>query len=473
MSDPQQPSGPARPGGRERAADAGRATARGLRTGARSTARAAAAVGHQARRAAGAQGAEASGLNRLIYLHAANAAGDAAVAIALAGSLFFQVPSGEARGQVTLFLGLTMLPFAIVAPLIGPTLDRFSHGRRWAIGATMAVRAFLAWVLAGAVGEESPELFGAALGVLVASKAYGVTRAAAVPRLRPPALTLVRANGRVSLAGMVGAGVSAPLAFLASLAGSDWALRYAFVLFVVAVVLAIRLPERVDSSAGEQPMVLLASPEDRSVEGQADGKAPAGGRRGRRGLSFGVPRSVAFALLANAGPRFTTGFLIMFMAFLLRENPPTSALSDELLVALVVGAAGLGNGLGVAAASLLRRLDPRVTVIGAVVADLAALLLATLFYGVLPLVLLGLVAGLAQSLAKFCLDATIQADVPPTVAASAFARSDTTLQLAWVVGGFVGVALPLDPARLGLGVAAAVMVSFTAFVLSRARAARG
>ena len=36
---------------------------------------------------------------------------------------------------------------------------------------------------------------------------------------------------------------------------------------------------------------------------------------------------------------------------------------------------------------------------------------------------------------------------------SAFARSDTTLQLAWVIGGFVGIAMPLDPAQLGLGVA--------------------
>ena len=97
------------------------------------------------------QGAGESGLSRLIELHAFNTAGDAAVAISLAGTLFFQVPTGEARGQVALFLGLTMLPFAIVAPLIGPFLDRFTHGRRWAIGATMAIRAFLCWVLAGAV----------------------------------------------------------------------------------------------------------------------------------------------------------------------------------------------------------------------------------------------------------------------------------------------------------------------------------
>ncbi len=144
------------------------------------------------------------GLSRLIELHAFNSAGDAAVAISLAGTLFFQVPTDQARGQVALFLGLTMLPFAIVAPLIGPILDRYGHGRRWAIGATMALRAFLCWVLADGVASGSLVVFPAALGVLVASKAYGVTRAAAVPRLLPEQLTLVKANSRISLAGTAG-----------------------------------------------------------------------------------------------------------------------------------------------------------------------------------------------------------------------------------------------------------------------------
>ena len=105
------------------------------------------------------------------------------MAISLAGTLFFAQP-GEARGQVALFLGLTMLPFAIVAPLLGPFLDRFSHGRRWAIGGTMALRAFLCWLMADAVASQSIAMFPTALGVLVCSKAYGVARAATVPRLR-------------------------------------------------------------------------------------------------------------------------------------------------------------------------------------------------------------------------------------------------------------------------------------------------
>src|SRR3954451_10720703 len=211
----------------------GDAPGHGLTAGAlaagRATGRGVSSVFRFARRAASAEGAGDTGLSRLIELHAFNAAGDAAIAISLAGTLFFANP-GEARGHVVLFLGLTMLPFAVVAPLLGPFLDRFSHGRRWAIGATMAIRAFLVWGLASAVATESTWLFPLALGCLVASKAYGVTRSAAVPRLLPESLTLVKANGRISLAGIVAACISAPIAGLAAIAGPEWSLRYAFVL---------------------------------------------------------------------------------------------------------------------------------------------------------------------------------------------------------------------------------------------------
>ncbi len=419
---------------------------------ARGSARAGRATYGVAHRAATAEGAGQSGLSRLIALHACNAAGDAAVAISLAGTLFFQVPTGEARGQVALFLALTMLPFAVLAPLIGPFLDRVGHGRRWAIGSTMAVRAFLCWSLATAVATESTWLFPSALGVLVASKAYGVTKAAAAPRLVPPGLTLVKANARISLAGVIGAAVSAPVAGLASMAGGQWSLRYAFVVFVVATVLAIRLPGKVDSAAGEVTLELLP-PHPADI-------ADAPQRRGRQ-----IPPAVAFALRANCGPRWLSGFLTMFMAFLLREHPVDGwSAKPELLLGLVIGAAGLGNTAGIALASLARRIDPRVTVVLALLAATAMTLVAALFYGLLPLLALGLTAGLAQSLSKLSLDSTIQRDVPERVQASAFARSDTLLQLAWVVGGGIGIVMPLQP-RLGLGVAVVVLLGWTVLVL--------
>ena len=253
-----------------------------------------------------AQGAGESGLSRLIQMHVFNTAGDAAVAISLAGTLFFQVPSGEARGQVALFLGLTMLPFAIVAPLIGPFLDRFAHGRRWAIGATMAVRAFLCWVLA-VVGRAAarPWLFPAALGVLVASKAYGVTRAAAVPRLLPPRLHPGQGQ-RPGVAGRASSGPPSPRRSpaLASLAGPEWSLRYAFVLFVIATICAIRLPARVDSSEGEGELSLARRGQHGAARPAAHPDPGGGGVRAARQLRAAVALS---------------GFLLMFMAFLLRD----------------------------------------------------------------------------------------------------------------------------------------------------------
>ena len=466
MSQEETGAGPPQPGRAQRAqraraiADAtargtrraAGATARGTRraagASARVTGRTAGYTVRQARRASHAEGAGDSGLSRLIELHAFNAAGDAAVAISLAGTLFFQVPTGEARAQIALFLGLTMLPFAIVAPLIGPFLDRFSHGRRWAIGATMALRGFLCWVLAGAVLTDSFALFPAALGVLVASKAYGVTRASAVPRLLPHRQNLVKANSRISLAGVVGGAVSAPVAILASTAGPQWSLRYAFLVFVGGTILAILLPARVDSSHGEEQVALASM-------GGAGGSS-------RRAVVSGT---VVFALRSNAGLRLLSGFLTMFMAFLLREVPfPGWEDRPELLLGLVIGAAGLGSTVGIALGSLLRSVKPEVTVISMLLLDAVVAVVVAVFYTLPTAVLLGLTAGLAQSLGKLSLDALIQRDVPERTRTSAFARSETLLQLSWVVGGFIGIAMPLIP-RLGLGVAALILVAWTTLVL--------
>lgn len=433
-------------------ASGAKATRRGLASVARGTGRFSVFAFRSARRAAAAEGADSSGLARLIELSALNAAADAAVAISLAGTLFFQIPTGEARGQISLFLGLTMLPFAIVAPLIGPVLDRFSHGRRWAIGATMAARAFLVWALASSINGDSLWLFPTALGVLVGSKAYNVARAAAVPRLLPEGLSLVTANARMSMAGMVGVVISAPIAAGASAIGPEWSLRYAFVVFAIATVLAIRLPSRVDSSQGEDDIGFLS------------GESPETAAPVPDHAKVRIPPSMAFALRANCGPRWLSGFLTLFMAFLLRVHP-ISGHSPQFSLAAVIGAAGLGNFAGIAAGSLLKGVNPKLTVVLAMLAGAAAAIFAALAYGLFALCLLGFVAGLAQSLAKLSLDSTIQRDVPERVRTSAFARSDTTLQLAWVIGGFVGIALPANP-RGGMITAAVVLVAWSLFVLA-------
>ncbi len=411
-----------------------------------------------ARRASHAHGAGESGLFRLIELHAFNAAGDAALTVALAGTLFFQVPSDKARGQILLFLGITMLPFAIVAPLIGPFLDRYQRGRRWAIGATMAVRAFGCWTLAGAIASQSRWMFPTALACLVASKAYGVTRAAAVPRVIPHGLTLVRANSRISLAGIAGAAISAPIATLAAMLGSDWSLRYAALVFIAGTVLAILLPARVDSSVGEEnAQIGLSTVAGPSAQGRRTGIAPV----------------VITGLRCNAGLRMLSGFLTMFMAFLLREEPITGWEDRRtLLLALVIGSAGLGSTLGTFIGSLLRERKPESIVLVTLVFDAVAAVYAALFFGLIPAMVLGLVAGTSQSLGKLSLDALIQREVPESVRTSVFARSETLLQLSWVLGGVLGVIMPLI-ARLGLCIVAAVLIAWLVVVLRGRVGSRG
>lgn len=415
-----------------------------------------------ARRASQAQGAGETGLSRLIEVHAFSSAGDAAVTVGLAGTVFFAGTNSQARGHTLLFLLLTMLPFAVVAPLMGPLLDRFRHGRRWAIGATLAARAFLCWVLAQAVAADSLWLFPVAMGVLVGSKAYLVTRSAAAPRLLPAQLTLVKANGRLSMAGVVGAAIGGVAAGVATkVGGPAWSLRVGFVLFVIGTVLAVLLSPRVDSSEGETAasMIDLATGENVS----------------RRGVS----RDVVLALRANVGLRWLSGFLTIFLAFLMRAHPfPGWENRTTLLLALVIGAAGLGNALGTVTGSLLRIAAPRVIVMIVLVADAVAIVLAAALFDLRTAILVGLVAGISQQLGKLALDSLIQDTVPEYMRTSVFGRSETLLQLSWVIGGIIAVVIP-NNATVGMVLAATVLVLWVGAVLlwrirrSRPKVSRG
>jgi MFS family permease len=366
------------------------------------------------------------------------------VAVALANTLFFSVPAGEARGRVALYLLITMAPFAVMAPIIGPLLDRFRHGRRWSIAVTMLARAFLAWVLAGAVGNESFSLYPAAFGCLVASKAYGVTRSATVPRLLPEGGTLVGVNSRISLAGIVSGACGAGLAAGISSFSLAWSLRVTFVVFCFGTVLALRLPARVDSTTGETLTTI-----------SLDDTGPIPRRTS-------VGNAVVIALRANGALRAFSGFLTMFFAFLLREHP-IGGLETTLAFGLVAAAAGVGSTAGTTIGSRLKARPD--FVIAVVLTILTAAAVAGAFaYGIVTVVAVAAAAGLAQSLGKLSLDAIVQRDVREAVRTSAFARSETVLQLSWVVGGGIGIALPLN-GQLGLGLAAAGLLAMLALTL--------
>ncbi len=434
------------------------------------------ALGRRIRKATHAQGAGESGLGKLIELHAVNSAGDMMITVALASTIFFSVPTGEARGRVALYLAVTLAPFALLAPVIGPLLDRIPHGRRAAMAGSMLGRALLALSMAGAVATGSLELYPAALGVLVASKAYGVVRSAVVPRLLPHRISLVKANSRVTLAGLLATGAAAPVGAALHSLGPSWPLYGAFTVFVIGTFLSFSLPHKVDSARGERRALLTAYEAAHSHDGDGDGDAPAGtpGAPGDRGTARkggsgngsgnGKPRrpglrtvgaSVFNALLANSSLRALSGFLTFFLAFMLREHP-LAGLDPVVSLGVVAVAAGGGNALGTALGAWLRDRVPEVIIASVLALALTATVVAAVLYGTVTVPVVAAVAGLAQALGKLSLDALIQRDVPEVVRTSAFARSETLMQMSWVAGGAVGIALPLI-GPVGMGVAGVIV----------------
>ncbi|GKQ36527.1 MFS transporter [Streptomyces sp. A012304] len=398
------------------------------------------------RKATHAHGAGESGLGKLIELHGVNGAGDVMITVALASTVFFSVPTDEARGRVALYLAITMAPFTLLAPVIGPLLDRVPHGRRAAMAAAMGARALLALVLSGAVVTGSIEMYPAALGVLVASKAYGVVRSAVVPRLLPPAFSLVKANSRVTLGGLLATGIAAPVAAGLQALGPRYPLYGAFVIFVAGTVLSFTLPAKVDSAKGEDTALLAADEQHLHGPHRQPVKRP-----GLRTVGIAVTHGLA----VNAAQRWLSGFLTFFLAFLLREHPLTGQ-SAAVSLGMVAVAAGTGNALGTAVGAWLRSRAPELIIVTVVAGVLASVITAAAFFGAFLVACVAAVAGFAQALSKLSLDALIQRDVPEPVRTSAFARSETLLQVSWVFGGAVGIAMPLN-GTLGLSVAAAVV----------------
>lgn len=413
---------------------------------------------------AGSAGAARTGLSRLIGLELLNSAADAAVAVALAGTIFFQTPTDQARPEVARFLALTMAPLAILAPFIGPFLDRFRHGRRWALGITAALRAFLAWVLASQLashldghgsghGAAQVLFFVCALGVLVANKAYAVSRAAAVPRLLPFELTLVSANARIAIANVVGLAIGGGLGAALAKLGPSWPLRLAFVFFIAATVLSSLLPRRVDSTRGENAIGFTFLQFWRHGYDDAS-------RRLRRFRS--MTAKLQRALLATIGARLMSGFLTFFLAFLFRLHP-IGGLPTLLALSIVVVASGAGSAIGTVAGNLLRDKRPELIAVAVLGLDAAIAVLTTVLYSGPTVVVMGFVAGLSSRLARLGYDALVQGDVAEAVRTSVFGRSEAVFQMVWVAGGFLGIALPLMP-RLGFGVISALLISILVLI---------
>ncbi|WP_245655824.1 MFS transporter [Microtetraspora fusca] len=481
---------------------AGRSVAhagRKIGQGSRSLGRATRRLGQATRRLTHAQGAGRTGLGRLIELTSTHSAGDALVTVALAGALFFKLPVGQARGQVALYLLVTMIPFAVVAPFVGPVLDRFRSGRRYVMAGTLFARGLLCWGMAAAIRpSDALTLFPAALAVLVLSKAYNVSRAAIMPSVLPADITLVAANARVALFALVAAGAAAGVSTgLTALLGAEWVLRATTALFLVAGVAAVRLPRHVDSPDLDADLAPDAhddpdAPDDPSAPDSPDDPydapdGPAGADRGPSEHGQGGPQRkarprllrrellqfgpvVGESMWANTAIRVQAGFLVFFLLFLVQDgNIP--GLAPHVTLGLLAVAAGGGGFLGAAVASWTRSRSPQVIVLGTLVLATVATVVTAVFFTLWTAVLVALVAAFAQGLGKLALDAIVQREIAEEVRSSTFGITEALLQIAWVFGGLAGLVMSLSahgPAGLAV-VSAALAATFVWLLIRRRR----
>lgn len=364
---------------------------------------------------------------RLLRYQALSAAGDALLALALSTTLFFEVPEADARGRVALYLALTVAPFAVASPLLARVLDRHRGSLKWAMVASSAGRATLAWLLATRL--DSLFLFPLAFGMLLLSRAALIVRGAIMPLVLAPGDTLVRANSRLSrssaIAGMV---VGIPGLLLLKWPGVRVELLFCALVYYIGVVPALRLPT-------------------------------GSGRRDITERTTAVARARALpmrqAVFATAGMRALVGFLVFHLAFAIR-----SADFGTIGLGLLVGSAAFGSLLGAIVAPRLRDAlrEEGIIVASFVVAGVIAVIVGRWFTPISAGILV-LTFGVASGAAKVAFDAIVQREIPEAGRGWAFARFESILQLAWVLGALIPVVItiPGSGGMIAVGLAANVV----------------
>ncbi len=396
-------------------------------------------------RAATADGADKSGLTALTWPVVANFAVDSAMAVALANTLFFAAASGESKSKVALYLLITIAPFAVIAPLIGPALDRLQHGRRVALAMSFALRTALAVVLImnydGATGSfPSWVLYPCALAMMVFSKSFSVLRSAVTPRVMPPSIDLVRVNSRLTMFGLLGGTIAGG----AIAGGVEFAFTHMFklpgALFVVVAAtiagasLSMRIPRWVEVTAGEVPATLSYHRDSGPVSRSWPEEVKKVGGTLRQPLG----RNIITALWGNCTIKVMVGFLFLYPAFVAKAQY-ANGWRQLALLGMIGAAAGVGNFAGNFTSARLQLGRPALLVVRCTVAVCSVALIAAVAGTLAAAVIATLVTSGSSAIAKASLDASLQDDLPEESRASGFGRSESTLQLAWVLGGALGV----------------------------------
>ena len=322
------------------------------------------------------------------------------------------------------YLAGAIAPFALLSPLIGPAIDRIAGGRRWMIVGSLALRAFFAFLLVTNF-QSLPTFLPLAFGILVAQKAYAVSRSALVPTTVRGDEEFVKANAKLSLLSGVMGFVAAGPGFIAlHFGGPEASLMMATIVYAIGLVLSFKLP----------PSTVAAQGPTASEKSELHAPSILMGAGGM-GLLRGI-----------------VGFLSILVAFGLRTN------NRPLWEYGLVGAGAVGGALAgaVIAPKLREVLREEIILIAALASTVVASALAAfLLSGVAPAFVLALAVGIAGSAGKLAFDSIVQRDAPDANRGRSFARFETRFQIMWVVGAAIAVI----PMSLEVGYVLVLIVS--------------
>ena len=384
---------------------------------------------------------QSTAFGRLALVHVLMMAGDTMVTVSLAGSLFFSVSPTEAKGKVLAYLLLTIAPFAVVSPVLGPLIDRSANGRRVLVALSAGVRIVLCWMMSQNLN--SYWLFPMAFFVLVSSKLYVVTRATLVPEMARTD-QLREHSARVGLAGWPSEGVeqekgfagfNAQLTLLGTLAGlvagsvaagllkgigASSVLIVAAFVFLGATAASVRL---------QQPTKQIRDMVTGLTQSERDLNA----------LSPLGDVEVSWGLSAAALMRFTVGFATFLLAFgLRREHAGLSWFAFALAMS------ALGSLVGLALVTRVRSAVPESTLLTlSLLATGSGAAVASAHPALVGQILLAGWLGLCAAVAQPSFDAITQRNVAAGAQGRTFARFAVRQQLLWVVGAAIPVAVTL------------------------------
>jgi hypothetical protein len=342
---------------------------------------------------------------RLSRTHSLMVAGETAMTLALADSLFLSISPDAARTKVILFLAVSMAPFAIVAPFVGPLVDRMRGGQRMVVLMVAILRAI---VLIGMMQSlDSLTLFPLAFASLVLAKTYSIAKSSLVPTTVVGSDGLVEANSKLGqIAGITGFIVVVPVALLQMLS-SQAALGFGVIAFLAAALNANRLPKSVVATT------------------------PAGALENEELHS----ESVVAAANAMRVLRGVVGFMFFHLAFWLRRE-----IAGTAWFGLAIGLSGLATlGANFVGPSLRKKMRVETMLMLALV-SVGIVGIGTAWYGrITGGILLAAVVNAAAAIGRLAFEATVQSGAPDANRGRAFSRFETQNQMAWVAGGLIPV----------------------------------